>query len=40
MSGVTVEHLGKSTHCEGFGTFDRKLVKAARAAGYAKVREA
>ena len=33
-------HLGKSTHCEGFATFDRKFVKAARAAGYAKVREA
>ena len=33
-------YLGKSTHCEGFATFDRKLVKAARAAGYAKVREA
>ncbi len=27
-------HLGKSAHCEGFATFDRKFVKAAKAAGY------
>jgi predicted nucleic-acid-binding protein len=33
-------HVGKSMHCEGFATFDRKFVRAARAAGYAKVREA
>lgn len=33
-------HLGKSADCEGFATFDRKFVKAAHAAGYAKVREA
>ncbi|UEM24706.1 type II toxin-antitoxin system VapC family toxin (plasmid) [Skermanella mucosa] len=32
-------HLGKSTHCEGFATIDRKFVKAARAAGHAEVRE-
>ncbi len=33
-------HLGKSAHCEGLVTFDRKFVKAARAAGYDSVREA
>lgn len=33
-------HLGKSTHCEGMATFDRKLVKAAKAAGFTGVREA
>jgi predicted nucleic-acid-binding protein len=33
-------HLGKSAHCEGLVTFDRKLVKAAKAAGYEGVREA
>ncbi|KUM26643.1 twitching motility protein PilT [Mesorhizobium loti] len=33
-------HLGKSAHCAGFATFDRKLVKAARAAGYIGVQEA
>ncbi|MEZ2222371.1 type II toxin-antitoxin system VapC family toxin [Rhizobium sp. RCC_161_2] len=33
-------HLGRSAHCEGFVTFDRKLVKAAKAAGYENVREA
>lgn len=33
-------HLGKSAHCEGFASFDRKLVRAARAAGYAGIREA
>ena len=32
-------HLGKSMHCEGFATYDRKLVKAAQAAGHTKVRE-
>lgn len=33
-------HLGKSAHCEGLATFDRRFVKAARAAGYEGVREA
>ena len=33
-------HLGKSAHCEGLATFDRKFVKAARVAGYEGVREA
>jgi predicted nucleic-acid-binding protein len=33
-------HLGKSAHCEGLATFDRKLIKAAKAAGYEGVREA
>ena len=33
-------HLGKSNHCEGFVTFDRKFVRAARAAGHENVREA
>lgn len=33
-------HLGKSAHCEGFATFDRRFVKTARAAGYEGVREA
>jgi predicted nucleic-acid-binding protein len=33
-------HLTRSVHCEGFVTFDRKLVKAAKAAGRAGVREA
>ena len=33
-------HLGKSTHCEGFATFDRKLVRAAKTAGYDNVEEA
>lgn len=33
-------HLGKSAHCEGLATFDRKFVKAARIAGYDGVREA
>ncbi|WP_214473580.1 type II toxin-antitoxin system VapC family toxin [Mesorhizobium sp. dw_380] len=33
-------HLGKSAHCSGFATFDRKLVKAARAAGHGGVQEA
>jgi predicted nucleic-acid-binding protein len=32
-------HLGKSAHCEGMATFDRKLVKAAKAAGFTGVRE-
>jgi len=32
-------HLGKSNHCEGLATFDRRFVKAARAAGYDGVRE-
>lgn len=33
-------HLSRSAHCEGFVTFDRKLVKAAKAADYENVREA
>jgi len=33
-------HFGRSSHCEGFVTFDRKFVKAAKAAGYPSVREA
>jgi len=33
-------HLGRSTHCSGFATFDRKFVKAARASGHESVREA
>lgn len=33
-------HLGRSAHCKGFATFDRKFVKAARAAGYDTVHEA
>ena len=33
-------HLTRSGHCEAFLTFDRKLIKAAKAAGRAGVREA
>jgi predicted nucleic-acid-binding protein len=33
-------HLGRSAHCDGFATFDRKFVKAAKAAGHDGVREA
>ncbi|MGE0006634.1 MAG: type II toxin-antitoxin system VapC family toxin [Parvibaculaceae bacterium] len=33
-------HLGRSAHCEGFTSFDRKLVRAAKAAGYEGAREA
>jgi predicted nucleic-acid-binding protein len=33
-------HLGKSTHCKGFVTFDRRFAKAAKVAGYGGVREA
>jgi predicted nucleic acid-binding protein len=32
-------HLSRSGHCEAFATFDRRLVKAARDAGRASVRE-
>jgi predicted nucleic-acid-binding protein len=32
-------HLGKSAHCSGFASFDSKLVKAAKAAGYHGARE-
>lgn len=32
-------HLGKSAHCSGFATFDRKLVKSARAARHGGVQE-
>lgn len=33
-------HLGKSAHCVGFATFDRKFVTAAQAAGYDGVQKA
>jgi len=33
-------HLGRSAHCDGFASFDRRFVKAAKAAGCAGVREA
>jgi predicted nucleic-acid-binding protein len=33
-------HLGKSSHCSAFATFDRRLIKAAQSAGYESVREA
>lgn len=33
-------HLGRAGHCDGFATFDRRLVKAAAAAGLASVRSA
>ena len=33
-------HLGRSAHCDGFATFDRRFVMAARTAGYEGVREA
>jgi predicted nucleic-acid-binding protein len=33
-------HLTRSGHCEGFVTFNRKLVRAAKAAGREGVREA
>jgi predicted nucleic-acid-binding protein len=33
-------HLTRSGHCEAFVTFDRKLVRAAKAAGHEGVREA
>jgi predicted nucleic-acid-binding protein len=33
-------HLGKSSHCAGFASFDAKLVKAANAAGYDGARQA
>lgn len=33
-------HLGKAAHCGGMVSFDRKFVKAAKAAGYDNVREA
>ncbi len=33
-------HLEKSAHCERFMTFDRKFIKAAKAAGCDNVREA
>jgi predicted nucleic acid-binding protein len=32
-------HLGRSGQCDGFASFDRKLVKAASAAGFASVRD-
>jgi predicted nucleic-acid-binding protein len=33
-------HLGRSAHCDGFATFDRKFVRAAKAAGYESMQEA
>lgn len=33
-------HLTRSTHCEGFASFDRKFIKAAKAAGFGAAREA
>lgn len=33
-------HLTRTRHCEGFVTFDRKLVRAAKAAGHQGVRDA
>lgn len=33
-------HLGKTGHCKAMVTFDRKFIKAARAAGVETVREA
>jgi len=33
-------HLGKSTHCDGFVTFDRKLIQVAQTAGHDNVLEA
>lgn len=33
-------HLVRSSHCNGFASFDRKFVKMAKAAGYAGVQEA
>ena len=32
-------HLGRSAHCESMASFDHRFVKAAKAAGYEKVRE-
>jgi predicted nucleic-acid-binding protein len=32
-------HLGKSSHCSGFVTFDGRFIKAAKAAGYESVSE-
>jgi len=33
-------HLTRSTHCKGFVSFDRRFLKAAKAAGFDAVREA
>ena len=33
-------HLTRSAHCDGFASFDRKFVRAAKAAGFDNVREA
>lgn len=33
-------HLGRSRHCEGFVTFDRRLTKTAADAGHPAVRDA
>jgi predicted nucleic acid-binding protein len=33
-------HLTRSAHCDGFASFDRKFLKAAKAAGFDNIREA
>ncbi|WP_297974483.1 type II toxin-antitoxin system VapC family toxin, partial [uncultured Amaricoccus sp.] len=33
-------HLSRTRHCEAFATFDRRLAKVARRAGYPAVRDA
>ena len=33
-------HLGRSSHCDGFVTFDRRLTKTAADAGHTAVRDA
>ena len=33
-------HIGRSAHCDGFVTFDRKLVRTAKASGHVGVQEA
>ena len=33
-------HLTRSAHCKGFASFDRKFLRAAKAAGFDAVREA
>jgi len=40
MDFADAMHLSRSSHCEGFATFDRRFVKAARDAGHGTVREA
>lgn len=33
-------HLGRSARCEGFVSFDRRFIKAAKAAGYENIQDA